>query len=149
MATEKTTPARQLSVSIAEKYTPAGASEEKTFWTEVGRAFAHRDGAGWSITLRAGLAVMGTISLREPRKDGAEPLARPENLPPYLEACVVETYTGQDQEERTHWTDVGRAFPHRDGCGFNVVLRQNIAVHGKLVLREPRSEDPRPFREGQ
>lgn len=144
MSTEKI-PVRQLTVSIAEKYTPAGSAEEKTYWTEVGRAFAHRDGAGWNITLRAGLAVMGTISLREPRKEGSEPLERAESLPPFLEACVVETYTGAEGKELTHWTDIGRAFPHKDGGGFNVVLRQHIAVHGKLVLREPRAEDQRPF----
>ncbi|WP_407084369.1 hypothetical protein [Xanthomonas campestris] len=146
MSNEKTSSARQLSVSIAEKYTPAGSTEEKTHWTDVGRAFAHRDGAGWSVTLRAGLAVMGTLSLREPRKEGAEPLERPDNLPAFLEVCVVETYTGSEDREMTHWTDVGRAFPHKDGCGFNIVLRQNLAVHGKMVLRQPRAEEQRPFR---
>ncbi|WP_198528367.1 MULTISPECIES: hypothetical protein [Xanthomonas] len=147
MSHDKASPARQLSVSLAEKYTPAGATEEKTYWTDVGRAFAHRDGAGWNITLRAGLAVMGTVLLREPRRDAAaEPLVRPENMPAFLEVCVVDSYTAGDGTEHTHWTDVGRAFPHKDGGGFNVVLRQNLAVHGKLVLREPRTEEQRPFR---
>jgi hypothetical protein len=42
---------------------------------------------------------------------------------------------GQDD----FWLNVGLAFPHKDGKGFNIIL-QAFPLDGKIVLREP-SED--------
>ena len=38
---------------------------------------------------------------------------------------------GQDD----YWLNIGLAFPHRDGKGFNVVL-QALPLDGKIVCRE-------------
>ncbi|WP_185761799.1 hypothetical protein [Xanthomonas phaseoli] len=39
-----------------------------------------------------------------------------------LIANVVDRYTGRDGSEQSHWTDVGIAFPHKSGEGFNLVI---------------------------
>ncbi len=44
---------------------------------------------------------------------------------------------GQDD----YWLNIGLAFPHRDGKGFNVVL-QALPLDGKIVCREITNEDP-------
>lgn len=49
-------------------------------------------------------------------------------------AYVVEDYK-QNGEEKQFWTRVGTAFQHKDGEGFDVVLRQNLSVSGRIVLR--------------
>lgn len=60
--------------------------------------------------------------------------------PAYI-ASVTETFKGSDGKENTYWTDVGVAFPHKDGDGFNVVIRKGLSVSGTLVLRTPRQGD--------
>lgn len=37
-------------------------------------------------------------------------------------------------EQKSFWTRIGAAFPHKDGNGFNVVL-ECIPVDGKITLR--------------
>ena len=39
--------------------------------------------------------------------------------PKYLGVFVTENFQGNDGEERTSYTRVGGAFPHKKGCGFN------------------------------
>jgi hypothetical protein len=53
-----------------------------------------------------------------------------------LRASVVETYKGAGGEDKNHWTDVGVAFPHKDGKGYNIVIRKGISLSGEIVLRE-------------
>src|SRR5919112_5004744 len=43
---------------------------------------------------------------------------------------------GQDD----YWLNIGLAFPHKDGKGFNVVL-QALPLDGKIVCREITNED--------
>src|SRR3954467_6272533 len=43
---------------------------------------------------------------------------------------------GQDD----YWLNIGLAFPHRDGKGFNVVL-QALPLDGKIVCREITNEE--------
>jgi hypothetical protein len=38
-----------------------------------------------------------------------------------------------------YWLNIGLAFPHQDGKGFNVML-QALPLNAKLVLREPTEE---------
>ncbi len=38
-------------------------------------------------------------------------------------------------ETKTGWTEVGVAFPSKDGEGVNVELRPGISVSGRLVIR--------------
>jgi hypothetical protein len=50
------------------------------------------------------------------------------------DALVVEQYEDSSGAEKSTWTRVGVAFPHKDGLGLNVELRA-IPVSGRLVLR--------------
>ena len=34
------------------------------------------------------------------------------------------------------WTQVGSAWPHKDGKGLNLQLKPGIAISGRVVLRE-------------
>ena len=43
---------------------------------------------------------------------------------------------GQDD----YWLNIGLAFPHKDGNGFNIVL-QALPLDGKIVCREITEED--------
>ena len=43
---------------------------------------------------------------------------------------------GQDD----YWLNIGLAFPHKDGKGFNVVL-QALPLDGKIVCREITNEE--------
>ena len=46
---------------------------------------------------------------------------------------------GQDD----YWLNIGLAFPHKDGSGFNIVL-QALPLDGKIVCREITAEDEQP-----
>jgi hypothetical protein len=50
------------------------------------------------------------------------------------DVLVVEKYEDGAGTEKSHWTRVGVAFPHRDGQGLNVELNA-LPVSGKLVIR--------------
>lgn len=41
-----------------------------------------------------------------------------------------------DAEHGGFWTKIGVAWPHKDGKGLNLQIKPNIAVSGRLVLRE-------------
>jgi hypothetical protein len=60
---------------------------------------------------------------------------------PNYQAYTVVKREGQDD----FWLNIGAAFQHQDGEGFNVVL-QALPINGKIVLRPPKSdakEDPK------
>ncbi|MDE0658696.1 MAG: hypothetical protein OXI79_03495 [Gammaproteobacteria bacterium] len=59
-------------------------------------------------------------------------------MPKYLGVFVTENYQGNDGEEKTSYTRVGAAFPHRKGCGFNIEITEGISVSGQLVALPPR-----------
>ena len=44
---------------------------------------------------------------------------------------------GQDD----YWLNLGVAFPHKDGKGFNIML-QAIPLDGKIVCREVTDDEP-------
>ena len=46
------------------------------------------------------------------------------------------------EDAEDFWINIGAAFPHQDGKGFNVVV-QALPIDGKIVLREPQ-EEPKP-----
>ena len=50
---------------------------------------------------------------------------------PSYRAYTVIKREGQDD----FWLNVGRAFPHKDGKGFNIML-QAFPLDGKIVCRE-------------
>ena len=54
---------------------------------------------------------------------------------------------GQDD----YWLNIGLAFPHKDGNGFNIVL-QALPLDGKIVCREITEEEagePAPQQRGR
>ena len=68
------------------------------------------------------------------------------NPQPTHRAYVVAKREGADD----FWINVGAAFAHQDGKGFNIIL-QALPVDGKIVLREPQEEaeqNPRRERSG-
>jgi hypothetical protein len=47
-------------------------------------------------------------------------------------------------DDKSFWTDIGAAWSHQDGKGFNVKL-DYIPLNGaEIVIREPRAEGGRP-----
>ena len=56
---------------------------------------------------------------------------------PTHRAYTVIKREGQDD----FWLNLGLAFVHADGKGFNIVL-QALPIDGKIVLREPTDEGP-------
>ncbi|HEY1474012.1 MAG TPA: hypothetical protein VGF53_08015 [Pseudolabrys sp.] len=58
---------------------------------------------------------------------------------PAYQAYTVIKREGQDD----FWLNVGAAFAHKDGDGFNVVL-QAMPIDGKIVLRPPKNKDEEP-----
>ena len=54
---------------------------------------------------------------------------------------VTEDFQGDDGEERTSYTRVGVAFPHKQGDGLNIEISEQISVTGKLVVLPPRERE--------
>jgi hypothetical protein len=63
-------------------------------------------------------------------------MADRETAKPTHRAYTVVPREGQDD----YWLNVGLAFPHRDGKGFNIVL-QALPLDGKIVCREISEDD--------
>ena len=64
----------------------------------------------------------------------AEELAMAAQQPTYQAYTVVKR-EGQDD----FWLNIGAAFMHQDGEGFNIVL-QALPINGKIVLRPPKAQ---------
>jgi hypothetical protein len=43
-------------------------------------------------------------------------------------------------DDKSHWTEIGAAWSHRDGKGFNVKLDFLPLAGAEIVIREPRAE---------
>lgn len=59
-----------------------------------------------------------------------------ENNQPAFRVYSVISREGKDD----YWLNIGLAFPHQDGKGFNVML-QALPLNAKLVLREAAEEE--------
>ena len=57
------------------------------------------------------------------------------NQQPTYQAYTVVKREGQDD----FWLNIGAAFMHQDGDGFNIVL-QALPINGKIVLRLPKAD---------
>jgi len=66
------------------------------------------------------------------KDDGGSASARPS-----YRAYTVIKREGQDD----FWREIGAAFPHQDGDGYNIVL-QALPIDGRVVLRLPKDDDP-------
>ncbi len=58
---------------------------------------------------------------------------------PSYQAYTVVKREGQDD----FWLNIGAAFMHQDGDGYNVVL-QALPINGKIVLRLPKDKAEEP-----
>ena len=58
---------------------------------------------------------------------------------PTYQAYTVVKREGQDD----FWLNIGAAFMHQDGEGFNIVL-QALPLNGKIVLRPPKAQTEEP-----
>jgi len=58
---------------------------------------------------------------------------------PTYQAYTVVKREGQDD----YWLNIGAAFMHQDGEGFNIVL-QALPLNGKVVLRPPKAQTEEP-----
>lgn len=63
------------------------------------------------------------------------------NTRPSHRAYVIEDPEGDESEQRGFWTRVGSAWPHKDGKGLNIQIVPNVAVSGRLILREYTEDD--------
>jgi hypothetical protein len=43
--------------------------------------------------------------------------------------------------DKSHWTEIGAAWSHQDGKGFNVKLDYLPRNGAEIVIREPRAEE--------
>jgi hypothetical protein len=57
-----------------------------------------------------------------------------------FDVFIVDEYKDKTGEEKSNWTRIGSAWPHKDGKGFNAELRA-LPVSGKLVLRRYETQD--------
>ncbi len=46
-------------------------------------------------------------------------------------------------DDKSHWTEIGAAWAHQDGKGFNVKLDFLPIAGAEIVIREPRAEGGR------
>ena len=61
-----------------------------------------------------------------------------ERQPPEPTHRVYTVINREGQDD--YWLNIGLAFPHKDGKGFNVVL-QALPLDGKIVCRENTNEE--------
>ena len=68
-------------------------------------------------------------------------------MAPPCETCLPRLHRHQARKQENkddYWLNLGVAFPHEDGEGFNVLL-QAMPLDGKLVLRTYKEEEePEP-----
>jgi hypothetical protein len=55
-------------------------------------------------------------------------------LPAYNIFCVTQ----KDESDKATWQEIGAAWKHKDGKGFNLQFGALPLPEGKIVLREPK-----------
>ena len=57
---------------------------------------------------------------------------------PVFNAFTTREY-GEGAEKKTRWIQIGSAFAHKNGTGFDIVL-DALPVNGRIVLLEPKEK---------
>jgi hypothetical protein len=57
---------------------------------------------------------------------------------PSHKAYAVEKFT-KDDKQKSHWTEIGAAWAHKDGKGFDLQVNL-MPFSGRIVLREANKE---------
>ena len=65
------------------------------------------------------------------------------NAQPAYTAYTVVKRQGKDGAQDDFWLNIGAAFMHQDGDGYNIVL-QALPINGKIVLRLPKTQTEEP-----
>ena len=65
-----------------------------------------------------------------------------QNAPEYLAWHVTE------KGDKSFWTKVGAAWPHKDGKGYTLQL-ETCPINGRIVLRLPLEDEPHSETEGR
>jgi hypothetical protein len=88
--------------------------------------------------LPLGPAVCGRFSSLAQSRDQQQ---RKENTmsKPSHHAYVVST--PKKQGANSIWTRIGSVFPHKNGDGFDVLIREGISVTGRIVCTETKDRD--------
>jgi len=58
---------------------------------------------------------------------------------PSHRAYVVST--PKKEGDKGIWTEIGAIWPHKNGNGFDLVIREGISVSGRIVCTEPKDKD--------
>ena len=58
---------------------------------------------------------------------------------PTHHAYVVSTPKSEDA--KAIWTRIGSVFPHKNGNGFDIVIREGLSVSGRIVCTEPKEKE--------
>jgi len=74
-----------------------------------------------------------------PSQSQAQGIAQPITAS-YLKVLTVEEYEGPGGKAARRWTQIGVAFPHKEGGGLNVELRC-LPLNGRLVILPPDEDD--------
>jgi hypothetical protein len=58
------------------------------------------------------------------------------NKPSHIAYVVTETRTERDK--KAFWREVGSVWPHKNGSGFDLLIHDQLAVSGRIVITERR-----------
>ena len=56
------------------------------------------------------------------------------NKPSHIAYVVTETDT--DRDKKAFWREVGSVWPHKNGSGFDLLIHDQLAVSGRIVITE-------------
>jgi hypothetical protein len=56
------------------------------------------------------------------------------NKPSHIAYVVTETGTGRDK--KAFWREVGSVWPHKNGGGFDLLIHDQLAVSGRIIITE-------------
>ena len=56
------------------------------------------------------------------------------NKPSHIAYVVTET--GEGRQKKAYWREVGSVWPHKNGSGFDLVIHDQLAVSGRIVITE-------------
>ena len=56
------------------------------------------------------------------------------NKPSHIAYVVAET--GPAGDKKAFWREVGSVWPHKNGSGFDLLIHDQLAVSGRIVITE-------------
>lgn len=56
------------------------------------------------------------------------------NKPSHIAYVVTET--GMERDKKAFWREVGSVWPHKNGSGFDLLIHDQLAVSGRIVITE-------------